>query len=99
MFLRFSNKLRIFAGLPAEVGSYTDLVPLEPLPPVEELPLIDTSTYKATHTKTGVTYCLRRIHGRYYSEKFMFCFRYRLNSHFNSIFCCYQASAFQVQRV
>lgn len=54
-------------GLPQEVDHYNELVPLEPYclgraVKSSSYGLI-TSTYKATHTKTGLRYCLKRIHG------------------------------------
>ncbi|GLV34006.1 Poly(A) specific ribonuclease subunit PAN3 [Carabus blaptoides fortunei] len=56
-----------FPDLPHEVDNYHELVPLEPLPtgPLHkaQLPGYPTSTYKATNIKTGVRYCLRRVHG------------------------------------
>lgn len=53
--------------LPSEVDNYHDLCPLESIPsgPMHKAQLLGypTSTYKATNIKTGVRYCLRRIHG------------------------------------
>lgn len=53
--------------IPQEVDAYRCLCPLEPPPPN---PLHKSSTfgypttcYKATNTKDGLVYCLRRIHG------------------------------------
>lgn len=47
--------------LPHEVDNYHDLYPLEPM---QKAPMGYPATmYKATHIKTGVRYCLRRIHG------------------------------------
>ncbi|XP_073976330.1 poly(A) specific ribonuclease subunit PAN3 isoform X1 [Rhodnius prolixus] len=51
--------------LPLEVDNYHELVPLEvapSLPKQHSIPYT-TSTYKATHIKTGLRYCLRRVHG------------------------------------
>ncbi|XP_014242241.1 PAN2-PAN3 deadenylation complex subunit PAN3 isoform X2 [Cimex lectularius] len=55
----------LYPDLPLEVDNYHELVPLEQLPAVPKPHLIpySTSTYKATHIKTGVRYCLRRVHG------------------------------------
>uniref|UniRef100_A0A0A9X0K3 PAN2-PAN3 deadenylation complex subunit PAN3 n=3 Tax=Lygus hesperus TaxID=30085 RepID=A0A0A9X0K3_LYGHE len=55
----------LYPDLPVEVDNYHELVPLEPLPTTLKPHLIpySTSTYKATHVKTGVRYCLRRVHG------------------------------------
>lgn len=56
----------LYPDLPLEVDNYHELVPLEPLPAVPKTHLIipyQTSTYKATHIKTGLRYCLRRVHG------------------------------------
>ncbi|CAA9997558.1 unnamed protein product [Nesidiocoris tenuis] len=52
-------------NLPLEVDNYHELVPLEPLPSIAKPHLIPytTSTYKATHMRTGVRYCLKRVHG------------------------------------
>lgn len=53
--------------LPSEVDNYHKLCPLEP--PVGDNPVKSstfgyvTSVYKAANIKTGVYYCLRRIHG------------------------------------
>ncbi|XP_060519443.1 PAN2-PAN3 deadenylation complex subunit Pan3 [Cylas formicarius] len=55
-----------YQDLPAEVDSYHELFPLEPITnqALHKAHLgYQTSMYKATHTKTGVHYCLRRIHG------------------------------------
>lgn len=50
-----------FPDLPHEVDNYHDLYPLEPM---QKAPMGYPATmYKATHIKTGVRYCLRRIHG------------------------------------
>lgn len=53
--------------IPSEVDNYHNLVPLEPPPsnPMEKSNTFGytTSVYKATHMKTGLIYCLRRIHG------------------------------------
>lgn len=55
------------ADLPHEVDNYHELVPLEPLPTHKaQLLGYPTSTYKATNIKTGVRYCLRRVHGAIY---------------------------------
>ncbi|XP_014671544.1 PREDICTED: PAB-dependent poly(A)-specific ribonuclease subunit PAN3-like [Priapulus caudatus] len=56
-----------YPDIPTEVDNYHHLVPLEP-PPVNPMEKSNTfgyttSVYKATHMKTGLTYCLRRIHG------------------------------------
>lgn len=45
--------------LPHEVDSYHSLCPLEPS---SKIPTT-SSTYKATHSATGIKYCLRRLHG------------------------------------
>ena len=50
--------------LPESVDNYHELVPLEPLPIGGPLQIGHSSTYKATHIKTGIRYCLRRIHGK-----------------------------------
>ncbi|XP_045469546.1 PAN2-PAN3 deadenylation complex subunit pan3 [Harmonia axyridis] len=49
--------------LPQEIDSYHELCPLEPISNTSVHKGYQTSMYKATHTKTGVHYCLRRIHG------------------------------------
>ena len=57
----------VFLDLPAEVDNYHKLCPLEP--PMGENPMKSstfgyvTSVYKAANIKTGIYYCLRRIHG------------------------------------
>ncbi|XP_058124976.1 PAN2-PAN3 deadenylation complex subunit PAN3 isoform X2 [Anopheles ziemanni] len=48
--------------IPLEVENYHSLCLLESLPLHPKLPL-PSSTYKATHSITGVKYCLRRLHG------------------------------------
>lgn len=62
--------------LPQEVDNYHELVPLEAIPttPLHKAQLLGypTSTYKATNVKTGIRYCLRRIHGfRFQNTKCM----------------------------
>lgn len=56
-----------YPDLPAEVDTYHKLCPLEALShdsPVKSSTFgYVTSTYKAANMKTGVHYCLRRIHG------------------------------------
>ncbi|XP_075230352.1 poly(A) specific ribonuclease subunit PAN3 isoform X2 [Lycorma delicatula] len=54
-----------YPDLPTEVDNYHELCPLEQLPSLHKTQLIgyQTSTYKATNLKTGIRYCLRRIHG------------------------------------
>ena len=60
----------VFVDIPQEVDKYHNLFPLEP-PPAN--PLHKSSTfgypttcYRATNTKDGLPYCLRRIHGTRY---------------------------------
>uniref|UniRef100_A0A1L8DXV8 PAN2-PAN3 deadenylation complex subunit PAN3 n=1 Tax=Nyssomyia neivai TaxID=330878 RepID=A0A1L8DXV8_9DIPT len=48
--------------LPLEVDNYHGLCPLEPMAVNLKLP-VPASSYKATHSNTGVKYFLRRIHG------------------------------------
>ena len=53
--------------IPLEVDNYHNLFPLEP--PVAHVRKsstfgYQTSVYKATNTKDGMLYCLRRIHGK-----------------------------------
>ncbi|PNF35617.1 PAB-dependent poly(A)-specific ribonuclease subunit PAN3 [Cryptotermes secundus] len=56
-----------FPDLPSEIDNYHELCPLKPVPsnPMHKSQLLGypMSTYKATNTKTGVRYCLRRVHG------------------------------------
>lgn len=55
-----------YPDLPQEVDSYHELFPLEPISSqvLHKAHLgYQASMYKATHIKTGVHYCLRRIHG------------------------------------
>lgn len=47
------------SNLPLEVDNYHSLTLLE----ASNLPVPSTSTYKATHSATGLKYCLRRLHG------------------------------------
>ena len=51
--------------LPTEVDNYHELCPLEPPGQPHKSSAFGyvTSTYKATNTKSGQCYCLRRIHG------------------------------------
>jgi len=60
----------MLADLPTEIDNYHELCPLKPVPsnPMHKSQLLGypTSTYKATNTKTGVRYCLRRVHGEEY---------------------------------
>lgn len=53
-------------ALPMEVDNYHSLYPLETLPvlPLHAKLTLPSSTYKATHSATGVKYCLRRLHGK-----------------------------------
>lgn len=52
-------------ALPLEVDNYHTLYPLEALPvqPLHAKLTLPSSTYKATHSTTGIKYCLRRLHG------------------------------------
>ncbi|XP_063596077.1 PAN2-PAN3 deadenylation complex subunit pan3-like [Penaeus indicus] len=54
-----------FPDLPQEVDMYHELVPLEPQPAINKSSMFGyaTSVYKATNIKTGLHYCLYRIHG------------------------------------
>ncbi|XP_066256175.1 PAN2-PAN3 deadenylation complex subunit pan3 [Euwallacea similis] len=55
-----------YPDLPQEVDSYHELFPLEPISNqvLHKAHLgYQASMYKATHIKTGLHYCLRRIHG------------------------------------
>ncbi|XP_071050850.1 PAN2-PAN3 deadenylation complex subunit PAN3 isoform X2 [Onthophagus taurus] len=55
-----------YPDLPQEVDNYHDLCPLEPIPnnTLQKAHLgYQASMYKATNVKTGLRYCLRRIHG------------------------------------
>ncbi|XP_011183703.1 PAN2-PAN3 deadenylation complex subunit PAN3 isoform X2 [Zeugodacus cucurbitae] len=50
-------------ALPPEVDNYHSLYPLEPVQALHGKITILSSTYKATHSTTGIKYCLRRLHG------------------------------------
>ncbi|XP_036338330.1 PAN2-PAN3 deadenylation complex subunit PAN3 isoform X3 [Rhagoletis pomonella] len=50
-------------ALPPEVDNYHSLYPLEPVQALHGKLTILASTYKATHSTTGIKYCLRRLHG------------------------------------
>lgn len=54
-----------FPDLPQEVDMYHELVPMEPQHNVNKSSIFGyaTSVYKATNIKTGLRYCLYRIHG------------------------------------
>ncbi|XP_042220909.1 PAN2-PAN3 deadenylation complex subunit Pan3-like isoform X3 [Homarus americanus] len=54
-----------FPDLPQEIDMYHELVPLEPQHGVNKSSIFGyaTSVYKATNIKTGLHYCLYRIHG------------------------------------
>lgn len=57
----------MIVDLPQEVDHYHELVPLEMLTLNRAVKSQTygwiTSTYKATHSTTGLRYCLKRIHG------------------------------------
>ena len=57
------------SDIPAEVDTYRNLFPLEPPTdnPHHKSKTFGypTTCYKALNTKDGLTYCLRRIHGKY----------------------------------
>lgn len=50
-------------SLPLEVDNYHALYPLEPIQPIHTKMTMPSSSYKATHSSTGIKYCLRRLHG------------------------------------
>ncbi|XP_055846663.1 PAN2-PAN3 deadenylation complex subunit PAN3 isoform X2 [Episyrphus balteatus] len=50
------------SNIPLEVDNYHSLYPLEP-PQLHPKMTMPTSTYKATHSTTGIKYTLRRLHG------------------------------------
>lgn len=54
-----------YPDLPQEVDSYHELFPLEPISTTLHKAHLgyQATMYKATHIKTGIHYCLRRIHG------------------------------------
>lgn len=52
-------------ALPPEVDNYHSLYPLEPVQALHGKITILSSTYKATHSTTGIKYCLRRLHGKW----------------------------------
>lgn len=57
-----------FTEIPEKVGeNYCNIEPLEQLPPIPSTVLKGyvTSTFKASHVKTGMNYFLRRIHSTY----------------------------------
>lgn len=49
------------SNLPLEVDNYHSLSLIEV---ASNLPVPSTTTYKATHSATGLKYCLRRLHGK-----------------------------------
>lgn len=49
------------SNLPLEVDNYHSLSLLEAS---SNLPVPSSTTYKATHSSTGIKYCLRRLHGK-----------------------------------
>ncbi len=55
--------------LPQSVDHYHELMPLEEHTLNQAIKShtygLVTSTYKATHNKTGLRFCLKRIHGEY----------------------------------
>jgi len=51
------------SNLPLEVDNYHSLSLLEAS---SNLPVPSTTTYKATHSSTGIKYCLRRLHGKHF---------------------------------
>ncbi|KAB7496513.1 PAB-dependent poly(A)-specific ribonuclease subunit PAN3 [Armadillidium nasatum] len=54
-----------YPDLPREIDMYHDIVPLEPPNSLHKSSMFGyaTSAYKATNMKTGLYYCLYRIHG------------------------------------
>lgn len=58
----------MLADIPAEVDNYHNLFPLEPplANPMQKSNTFGypTTCYKAVNTKDGLTYCLRRVHGK-----------------------------------
>lgn len=48
--------------LPLELENYHTLTPIEPMRMSLKIPVVATMC-RATHSTTGVKYCLRRIHG------------------------------------
>lgn len=59
-----------FLELPHEVDNYHGLTPIEEMPVSMKMPVVATM-YKATHSGTGVKYCLRRIQVKTISTKCM----------------------------
>uniref|UniRef100_A0A1B6C5K5 PAN2-PAN3 deadenylation complex subunit PAN3 n=2 Tax=Clastoptera arizonana TaxID=38151 RepID=A0A1B6C5K5_9HEMI len=59
------SNVNTYPDIPNEVDNYQDLCPLESLQSIHKTQLVNylSSTFKATNIKTGVRYCLRRIHG------------------------------------
>ncbi|KAL1130726.1 hypothetical protein AAG570_011967 [Ranatra chinensis] len=55
----------LYPDLPLEVDNYHELCPIEAVGTLPKAHVLgyQTSTYKATHIKTGQHYCLRRVHG------------------------------------
>ena len=55
--------------MPQSVDHYHELMPLEEHTLNQAIKShtygLVTSTYKATHNKTGLRFCLKRIHGEY----------------------------------
>lgn len=72
------------SNLPLEVDNYHSLSLLEAS---SNLPVPSSTTYKATHSSTGIKYCLRRLHGTLIT--FDWYFVDRLPS-----ICCQQVSGF-----
>ncbi|XP_065349432.1 PAN2-PAN3 deadenylation complex subunit PAN3 isoform X1 [Cloeon dipterum] len=56
-----------YPDLPVEIDNYHELCPLEPISQTNQktsqVISYQTSTFKATHTKSGARFCLRRVHG------------------------------------
>ncbi|XP_059488962.1 PAN2-PAN3 deadenylation complex subunit PAN3 isoform X3 [Neocloeon triangulifer] len=56
-----------YPDLPAEIDNYHELCSLEPVAganqKTSQVISYQTSTLKATHTKSGARFCLRRVHG------------------------------------
>jgi len=55
---------QMYPELPLQVEHFTEICPLEPNTHQSATFGYATSVYKAINTKSGFTYCLRRIHGK-----------------------------------
>lgn len=62
----------MLTDLPENVEDYHDVYPLDIFGHTSKILTYSTSTYRATHSKTGEKCCLKRIHGKNSFIKYYF---------------------------